>query len=363
MENFYIPCDKVDNVDSSIDSSEILSSDCGLRTHNTDNYEYEDCKSKCKSRDPKIVYLRGSIGKSGRRGLPGAPGNPGPIGPPGPPGRPGPPGYRGPRGLPGRPGPRGAAGPMGPIGPGGPHGPLGRRGEPGLPGGPPGAPGRPGPPGAPGIQGIVGDKGNKGKPGVKGRIGNKGPAGAQGSAGRPGSRGPKGGDGPRGIPGVPGTKGVKGVVNNNFNFYVLKFWKTSDIKSSIPFQPTTIPITNIGNAELVYTSSSGFGSLLDVDNGITFSKSPNPNPTILTVYLNLNGAVEKFFGVFPGYKIDGLDLETRNIVISSSEPVVENGLFKIDFDFGTVDNFNAYITTGTVFSINIRWASAVSIDI
>ena len=84
MENFYIPCDKVDNDDSSIESSEILSSDCGLRTHNTDNYgyEYEDCKSKCKSRDPKIVYLRGNVGKSGRRGLSGPPGPPGPESPP-----------------------------------------------------------------------------------------------------------------------------------------------------------------------------------------------------------------------------------------------------------------------------------------
>jgi len=75
----------------------------------------------------------------------------------------------------------------------------------------------------------------------------------------------------------------------------------------------------------------------------------------LFVYLQLTGAVEKFFGVFPGYKIDGLDLETRDVVVSPEDVVVENGLFKITFDFENEANFNAYLSQGVVFSLNIRW--------
>jgi len=303
--------------------------------------------------------VRGQDGKRGRRGLPGPPGPIGDSGPNGPHGRPGPPGPPGPPGVSGRQGGRGAPGPLGPPGLPGQHGPCGRRGETGPPGGPPGPPGRPGPPGPPGPQGIVGVKGIKGKKGIKGIKGRKGPAGPQGPPGNAGARGPKGGDGPGGPKGVQGSKGPNGVVSNNFNLYLLKFWNTTDVRGTIAETPDSVSLNEVGNIELTYTSSPDFEDLLDVDTGVTLSKDSTNFQFF--VFLQLDGAVEKFFGVFPGYKIDGLDLETRDVVVSSDEVVIENGLFKVTFDFENEANFNAYLNRGVIFSINVRWQPVATI--
>lgn len=377
MESFYVHCEETESEEETVsiksrseNTSDISSSDCGLRPRHT-SYSREDkeksincnpkkCKfQKCKPQDPKIIYVRGKTGKPGRRGLPGSIGPVGDIGPYGPMGRPGPPGPRGPPGLAGRRGPRGAPGPMGPMGIPGNHGPPGRRGETGPPGGPTGPCGKPGPPGPPGPQGIVGLKGQKGKKGVKGIKGRPGAAGPQGSPGNPGARGSKGANGPKGVKGVPGSKGSKGVVNNHFNLYLLKFWVTSDVRGTITETPETIPLNDVGNAELTYTSSPGFEDLLNLETGVTLSKDSTNYQLFL--YLRLNAAVEKFFGVFPGYKIDGLDLETRDIIVSSEDLVVENGLFRVTFDFENEDNFNAYLSRGVVFSLNIRWSLGLAI--
>jgi len=49
------------------------------------------------------------------------------------------------------------------------------------------------------------------------------------------------------------------------------------------------------------------------------------------------------------------------VVISSDEVVIENGLFKVTFDFENETNFSAYLNQGVIFSINVRWQPVATI--
>ena len=340
MDEFCVRCDDVSD-----DTSEIS---------DTESYTKEQCP------DRKVVYLRGPAGKSGRRGLPGPRGPGGDAGPPGNKGRPGSAGPPGPLGSLGRQGRRGVPGPMGPKGFVGRCGPPGPRGVTGPPGGPSGPAGRPGPAGPAGPEGIVGLKGIVGKDGIKGVKGHPGPAGQQGQVGKFGVLGNNGKDGVPGPKGPAGQPGVKGVVNNNFNLYVFKFWKSNNIFNEIVEQPTPesparTDFDDLGNVELSYASNEEFADLLI---GVKVSKD-TPNLQFF-VYLDFGNIVvpERFFGIFPGYKIDNVPdpfLQTRNIV-TTSESAASGTLFKITFMFVTLGDFTAYLSRGVIFSINARWA-------
>ncbi len=112
---------------------------------------------------------------------------------------------------------------------------------------------------------------------------------------------------------------------------------------------------DLGNVELSYASNSEFADLLT---GVEVSKD-TPNLQFF-VYLDFGNIVvpERFFGVFPGYRIDNVPnplLQTRDIV-TTSESAASGTLFKITFTFVTLDDFTAYLSRGVIFNINARWA-------
>lgn len=206
-----------------------------------------------------------------------------------------------------------------------------------------------------GSQGIVGEKGYKGKPGVKGAKGRPGVAGPQGGPGRPGPLGDKGKPGIVGAPGPTGPKGPKGIVDNSFNFYILKFWRTNNIFASISDEPgVPTDINEVGNVELSYASNSEFAGLLT-----SVGLAKDTNTFQLFVFLDFGTIVvpESFFGVFPGYHINnGTMLETRDI-ITTTESATSGTMFKVIFTFTDLDEMMAYLSQGVIFNINVRWAT------
>jgi len=330
-------------------------------------YEYVSQRTPCdsdeevpKRENEKIIYLRGPIGKDGRRGLPGPRGNPGDKGPPGPKGKPGPLGPPGPCGLQGRKGPRGIHGPQGPRGLCGPCGPPGSQGPKGDPGGPAGPPGRPGLPGDQGPQGIVGRKGDKGKKGVKGPKGRGGPAGAQGPPGRPGLQGAKGICGGVGACGPAGPKGPNGVVDNDFTFYVFKFWKLDDIFNDIPnlTVPTnTRDFNDLGNFGLSYSPPPSEVIILE---GADISKDPDKRQLFLYLSFPVSALPDNIFGIFPGYKVGTMPSPEVLDVVTTTTFEGEFGKWKVTFTFPDDTSFMSYLNQGVVFYINVRWTAGTT---
>lgn len=324
---------------------------------------YEEASRK---KDKKVIYLRGAIGKDGRRGLPGPRGPRGDQGPPGPKGKPGTRGPPGPPGPPGRKGPRGIHGPRGPRGLCGKCGPPGPRGATGPPGGRTGPAGRPGPAGPQGPLGIVGPKGDKGKKGVKGPKGRPGPAGHQGAPGRPGVVGSKGDLGATGPTGPDGPKGPNGVVKNNFNFYIFKFWRLDDIFNDIP-NVTDIPdrrdFNELGNFELSYVSNPNFDDV-NLMTAVDIAKDVDNLQLILYIGFDVPVVPEQFFGIFPGYVVSTLpdpELEKKDIV-HTTEFESDSGRYKMIFRFPDLASITSYLTQGVIFNVNIKWA-AISLGV
>ena len=308
-----------------------------------------------KQEDKKVMYLRGSMGKDGRRGLPGPRGPQGDPGPPGIKGKPGPYGPPGPPGCPGRKGPRGMHGPQGPRGLCGTFGPAGQRGPKGEPGGPPGQPGRPGGPGEQGSLGIVGPKADKGKLGVKGPKGRLGAAGSQGPPGRPGVQGAGGIFGTTGPCGPTGSKGPNGTVDNNFTFYVFKFWKADDIFNDIPnidFVPDRVDFNDLGNFEQSYSPPPS--AILTLE-GAEISKDPDTRELFLYLTFPTSALINQIFGIFPGYKVSTLPLD----VVTTTTFAAELGKWKVTFTFPDDTSFMSYLNQGVIFNINVRWAKGI----
>ena len=338
-------------------------------------YEHVSQRTPCdsdeevpKRENEKIIYLRGAMGKDGRRGFPGARGDPGSPGPPGRKGKPGPIGPPGPPGPQGRKGPRGMQGPRGPPGPRGPCGPQGPRGDKGDPGGKPGPCGPRGPQGDQGAIGVVGPKGNKGKKGVKGRKGRVGEAGVQGRPGRPGLQGKKGPCGLQGPRGVQGAKGPNGVVDNDFTFYVFKFWKLDDIFKDIPdLTDSNSPrdFNDLGNFGLSYSPPPSEVITLE---GADISKDPDKRQLFLYLSFPRSALPDNIFGIFPGYKVGTMpspEVEKLDVVTTTTFEG-EQGKWKVTFTFPkpnpSGDSFMSYLNQGVVFYINVRWAAGILIE-
>lgn len=332
-------------------------------------YEHVSQRTPCdsdeevpKRENEKIIYLRGPIGKDGRRGLPGLRGDPGDGGPPGSKGKPGPLGPLGPRGIQGRKGPRGIHGPQGSRGLAGPPGPPGAQGPKGDPGGPAGPAGPPGPPGDQGAQGVVGRKGDKGKKGVKGAKGRVGRAGPQGLQGRPGLQGAKGVCGGVGARGPAGTKGPNGVVDNDFTFYVFKFWKLDDIFNDIPnlTDPTNLrDFNDLGNFGLSYSPPPSEVIILE---GADISKDPDKRQLFLYLSFPVSALPDLIFGIFPGYKVGTMpspEVEKLDVVTTTTFEG-EFGKWKVTFTFPDDTSFMSYLNQGVVFYINVRWTAGTT---
>jgi hypothetical protein len=225
-----------------------------------------------------------------------------------------------------------------------------------LPGGPPGRPGPPGAPGAPGIQGIAGEKGVKGTPGPPGIDGQRGPAGPQGAVGRPGGSGEDGDPGPIGPPGAQGRKGDNGVVQNNFNFYELKFTNVSPF-SSIPDFPTAgINFTDIGSIALRYSSESSFEDVLQ-----SFTLQKNTTEFTLRISIRFDSAigVDSFYALFVGYALSAVPTLVEQPIISNTEDVeTTNASYIITIQFENLTQMQDYLSQGVLFYISVRFTSS-----
>jgi hypothetical protein len=195
---------------------------------------------------------------------------------------------------------------------------------------------------------------------VKGAKGRPGPAGGQGPPGKVGLQGSPGAKGDPGPDGPPGAKGDPGIVENNFTFYLFKFWKLDGpLANDIANEPDTTDFKTLGNFEETYNSNSDFSDLLE-----SVEVSKDLSTFQFFVYLNFGTEVlpEAFYSMFPGYRINTLpdpDLQSKDIIknVVESSDVVAGARFKIPFTFTSESELKAFLNEGAIFLINVRWAT------
>jgi hypothetical protein len=195
---------------------------------------------------------------------------------------------------------------------------------------------------------------------VKGAKGRPGPAGGQGPPGKVGLQGSPGPKGDPGPDGPPGAKGDPGIVENNFTFYLFKFWKLDGpLANDIANEPDTTDFKTLGNFEETYNSNSDFSDLLE-----SVEVSKDLSTFQFFVYLDFGTEVlpEAFYSMFPGYRINTLpdpDLQSKDIIknVVESSDVVAGARFKIPFTFTSESELKAFLNEGAIFLINVRWAT------
>jgi hypothetical protein len=181
--------------------------------------------------------------------------------------------------------------------------------------------------------------------------------------------GPKGVKGESGPPGPPGGRGI---VNNNFTFFIFKFSNDqSDPLCDIPiltdpnnFNPgeagPEFNFSNFGSMGIQYDSIVFFNVLIG-----DIRIAQNPDTFQLYVFFEFGAGIriENFYGFFPGYEIEAAPSIIERDVIPASRFQRLGNFWRVDFDFRNSATYGDYLQLGVIFYINIRWADELNEEV